>query len=293
MGPARAIRFTSSRVFRWGGQSARPKVVLVACLVLVSVRLLGAQTTGTIAGSVRDKTGGVLPAVRLTTRHVDTGLTRSTVSQADGSFVFAATPVGVYEIRGELAGFRRLVHKGVHLTVGETAGVNLTMQIGRLDQEITVVAETSLVNSRSAELSYLVSENAIRELPLNGRNYTDLALLQPGVVAFPHRAGGSIVAHGLAVSINGRDPRSNVYLLDGTPQNDFTNGPAGSAAGTALWVETIREFRIEANAYSAEFGRNSGGQINALTKSGTNDFHGSLYHFHRNDNLDARNFRDI
>ncbi len=292
MGPERATRFTSSRVLRWG-QSARSKVVLVACLVLVSVRLLGAQTTGTIVGSVRDKTGGVLPAVRLTARHVDTGLTRSTVSQADGSFVFAAMPVGAYEIRGELAGFRRLVHKGVHLTVGETAGVNLIMQIGRLDQEITVVAETSLVNSRSAELSYLVSENAIRELPLNGRNYTDLALLQPGVVAFPHRAGGSIVAHGLAASINGRDPRSNVYLLDGTPQNDFTNGPAGSAAGTALGVETIREFRIEANAYSAEFGRNSGGQINVLTKSGTNDFHGSLYHFHRNDNLDARGFRDI
>ena len=292
MGPERATRFASSRVLRWG-QSARSKVVLVACLVLVSVRLLGAQTTGTIVGSVRDKTGGVLPAVRLTARHVDTGLTRSTVSQADGSFVFAAMPVGAYEIRGELAGFRRLVHKGVHLTVGETAGVNLIMQIGRLDQEITVVAETSLVNSRSAELSYLVSENAIRELPLNGRNYTDLALLQPGVVAFPHRAGGSIVAHGLAASINGRDPRSNVYLLDGTPQNDFTNGPAGSAAGTALGVETIREFRIEANAYSAEFGRNSGGQINVLTKSGTNDFHGSLYHFHRNDNLDARGFRDI
>lgn len=292
MGPSRAIRFPSSRVLRWV-QSARPKVVLVACLLLVAVRLLGAQTTGTIVGAVRDKTGGVLPAVRLTARHVDTGLTRSTVSQGDGSFVFAAMPVGAYEIRGELSGFRRLVHKGVHLTVGETAGVNLIMQIGRLDQEITVVAETSLINSRSAELSYLVSENAIRKLPLNGRNYTDLALLQPGVVAFPHRAGGSIVAHGLATSINGRDPRSNVYLLDGTPQNDSTNGPAGSAAGTALGVETIREFRVETNAYSAEFGRNSGGQINALTKSGTNDFHGSLYHFHRNDNLDARNFRDI
>jgi len=132
----------------------------------------------------------------------------------------------------------------------------------------------------------------IRELPLNGRNYTDLALLQPGVVSFPHRDGGSVVAHGLATSINGQDPRSNVYLLDGTPQNDFTNGPAGSAAGTALGVETIREFRVEVNAYSAEFGRNSGGQINVLTKSGTNEFYGSLYHFHRNDNFDARNFFD-
>ncbi|MBA3322025.1 MAG: TonB-dependent receptor [Pyrinomonadaceae bacterium] len=100
------------------------------------------------------------------------------------------------------------------------------------------------------------------------------------------------MAHGLGTSINGQDPRSNVYLLDGTPQNDFTNGPAGSAAGTVLGIETIREFRVETNSYSAEFGRNSGGQINALSKSGTNEFHGSLYEFHRNDNFDARNFFD-
>ena len=112
------------------------------------------------------------------------------------------------------------------------------------------------------------------------------------MVAFPHRDGGSVVAHGLGMSINGQDPRSNVYLLDGTLQNDFTNGPAGSAAGTALGVESIREFRVEVNAYSAEFGRNSGGQINVLTKSGTNTLHGSAYEFHRNDALDARNYFD-
>ena len=101
-----------------------------------------------------------------------------------------------------------------------------------------------------------------------------------------------MVAHGLGMSINGQDPRSNVYLLDGTPLNDFTNGPAGSAAGTALGTETIREFRVEANAYGAEFGRNSGGQIHAVTKSGTNQRHGSGYLYHRNDALDARNYFD-
>ena len=132
-----------------------------------------------------------------------------------------------------------------------------------------MTAEAPLVQTRSGELSYLVGEETIRDLPLNGRNYTDLALLQPGVVAYPHRDGGSVVAHGLGMSINGQDPRSNVYLLDGTPLNDFTNGPAGCAACTVLGIETIREFRVETNAYGAEFGRNSGGQINALTKSGT------------------------
>src|SRR4029450_5960259 len=144
----------------------------------------------------------------------------------------------------------------------------------------------------SAELSYLVNERSIRDLPLNGRNYTDLALLQPGVMPFRHRDGGSVVAHGLGMSINGQDPRSNVYLLDGTLQNDFTNGPAGSAAGTALGTETVREVRVESNAYSAEFGRNSGGQINVLTKSGANSVDGSAYEYHRNDAFDARNYFD-
>ena len=289
----KAILFAPAEVLRSVPDRWRKAIAIaVACVLPLSVQLVGAQTAGTIAGTVRDKTGGALSEVRLTARHVDTGVTRSAVSQPDGGFVFAAMPVGAYEIRGELSGFRPLVHKGVRLTVGETAVVRLIMELGSFDQELTVVGRTSLVNTRSPELSYLVSEDAIRELPLNGRNYTDLALLQPGVIAFPHRSGGSIVAHGLAASINGQDPRSNVYLLDGTPQNDFTNGPAGSAASTALGVETIREFRVETNAYSAEFGRNSGGQINVISKSGTKDFHGSLYHFHRNDNLDARTFRD-
>ena len=148
-------------------------------------------------------------------------------------------------------------------------------------------ASRRCVNTSTSELSYLVGAEAIERLPLNGRNYTDLALLQPGVIAYPHRDGGSVVAHGLGMSVNGQDPRVNVYLLDGTLQNDFTNGPAGSAAGTALGMDTIREFRVETNAYSAEFGRNSGGQINVLTKSGTNRFSGSAFEYHRNDALDA------
>ena len=149
------------------------------------------------------------------------------------------------------------------------------------------------MNTRAGELSYLVDERAIEQLPLNGRNYTDLACLQPGVMPFPHRDGGSVVAHGLGMSVNGQDPRANVYLLDGTLQNDLTNGPAGSAAGTALGMETVQEFRVETNAYSAEFGRMSGGQVNVLTKSGTNAVRGSAFEFHRNDALDAQNYFDV
>lgn len=262
------------------------------CLAFFLVAELAAQTTSTIAGTIQDKTGGALSGAKISARHVETGLTRSTLSGTDGRFVLPAIPVGAYEIRAEFNGFRPLVRRGVNLTVGETAVIGLVMEVGSLDQEVTIVAQPPLVNTRSPELSYLVSEEAIRQLPLNGRNYTDLALLQPGVIPFPHRDGGSVVAHGLAMSINGQDPRSNVYLLDGTPQNDFTNAPASSAAGTALGMETIREFRVEVNAYSAEFGRNFGGQINVLTKSGTNQLHGSLFDYHRNDNLDTRDFFD-
>ncbi len=251
-----------------------------------------AQTAGVITGILRDATGGVLAGAKVTAINTERGIKRETDTAADGEFALAQLPAGAYELRVERSGFRPLVRKGIELTVAQSIRLDLALEIGELTQEVTVSAQTSLVNVSSGELSYLVAENAIRELPLNGRNYTDLALLQPGVIAFPHRDGGSVVAHGLGMSMNGQDPRSNVYLLDGTPQNDFTNGPAGSAAGTALGTETIREFRVEVNSYSAEFGRNSGGQVNVLTKSGSNDLHGSVVYFHRNDNLDSRDYFD-
>ena len=272
--------------------TTRMKLIFGLVLLLSLASSIAAQTTSTITGDVKDTNSALLVGVRITATALETGVTRTTSSGAEGRFVFPALPVGVYELRAEHDGFEPLVPQTVRLTVNETVHVSLVLKVAGLAASVTVDSRESLVNTASAELSYLVSEQLIRDLPLNGRNYTDLALLQPGVVAYTHRDGGSVVAHGLATSINGQDPRSNVYLLDGTPQNDFTNGPAGSAAGTALGVETIREFRVEANSYGAEFGRNFGGQINAVSKSGTNSFHGSLYEFHRNDNLDARNFFD-
>jgi hypothetical protein len=251
-----------------------------------------AQTLANLSGRVQDATGAVLSGVRVAVKNTETGLTREVRTNSDGSFNVPALAIGRYEARAELERFRPTLQRGIVLAVGETTNLDITLELGAIDQVVTVVSQAPTVNTSTSELSYLVEEAVIRELPLNGRNYTDLALLQPGVIAYPHRDGGSAVAHGLGMSINGQDPRSNVYLLDGTPLNDFTNGPAGSAAGTALGMETVREFRVETNAYSAEFGRNSGGQINALTKSGSNDLHGVLYWFHRNDNFDARNFFD-
>ena len=251
-----------------------------------------AQTTATLVGTVLDQTGGRLPGVRVTATDTGTSVARQSQTDIEGRFTFASLPAGEYALRAELAGFRPLVRTGVRLTVAEQASVTLTLEVGSTE-EVRVVAGTRLVNTRSSELSYLVDQRTVEQIPVNGRNYTDLMALQPGVTPFPNRDNGSVVAHGLAMSVNGQDPRANVYLLDGTLLNDFTNGPAGSAAGTAIGMDTVREFRVEANTYSAEFGRNVGGQINAITKSGSNLFTGSMFEFHRNEALDARNYFDV
>lgn len=263
-----------------------------AALLLSTAAMASAQpTTSAIAGRARDASGGPLAGVLVSARHLESGLVREATSGPSGDFVLPAVPVGAYDVSASLAGFRPLLQRGVTVVLGEPAVLALQLELGVSD-EVTVTGDAASLQARGGQLSYLVSEEAVAALPLNGRNYTDLAFLQPGVVSFPHRDGGSIVAHGMAASVNGQDPRSNVYLLDGTLLNDFTNGPAGSAASTALGTETVREFRVETNAYSAEFGRNSGGQVNVITKSGQNAWHGSLYEYHRNDALDARNFFD-
>ncbi|CAN5709926.1 TonB-dependent receptor [soil metagenome] len=266
--------------------------ILVVQLVTLFAPAAMAQTAATVSGTVHDASNAVLPGVTVTARSGETGLVRTAVTGPEGRFVIAQLSPGTYEIRAELAGFNPHVRPDVRLAVAQALALNITLQVGDLTFIDVVTAEIPTVNTTSSDMSYLVTSEQIEQIPLNGRNYTDLAMLQPGVNAFPHRDGGSVVAHGLGMSINGQDPRSNVYLLDGTLTNDFTNGPAGSAAGTALGLDTIREFRVQSNAYSAEFGRNSGGQINVLTKSGTNRLAGSAFEYHRNDVMDAKNYFD-
>jgi hypothetical protein len=251
-----------------------------------------AQTSATLSGRVTDTSGAVVPGATVTATQIERRVARTVVSDADGHYVMASLPVGTFEVVAEIAGFKP-VSKKVGLTVGEAGTLDFELTVATLVQEVNVVADAERVNTRTGELSYLVDSRTIEQLPLNGRNYTDLALLQPGVTPFPHRDGGSVVAHGLGMSINGQDPRANVYLLDGTLLNDMTNGPAGSAAGTALGTESVQEFRVETNAYGAEYGRMSGGQINVITKSGSNVVRGSAYEFHRNDALDAKNYFDV
>jgi hypothetical protein len=270
---------------------------LVGALILIA--LIGSatagrtQTTATLTGSALDRGGQSLRGVQLTLRQPATGALRETVTDGEGRFVIAGLSTGVYELRAALPGFRPLSRTAIELSVGEILELPPFMMEVGAEESVTITTTGATVNTQTSELSYLVGTQTVESLPLNGRNYTDLALLQPGVISYPSRDGGSVVAHGLGMSINGQDYRSNVYLLDGTLLNDFTNGPAGSAAGTALGSESIQEFRVEANAYTAEYGRNFGGQINVLTKSGSNAVHGSGYEFFRNDALDAANYFDV
>ncbi|MFN8061551.1 MAG: carboxypeptidase regulatory-like domain-containing protein [Vicinamibacterales bacterium] len=246
----------------------------------------GAQSTdATLTGTVKDTTGAVLPGVTITVRSTGTNETRTTVSADDGKYRVTNLPRGDYEVQSELAGFKSVVQADVRLTVGDTVRLDFTLELGSVQETVTVTSQATLINTEEARLSYLVDEKRVSELPLNGRNVMQLIELQPGSVANPGNAvlGGS--AGGDSAFVNGQRNRANNFLLDGTDNNDqFT---AGRTAVNPS-VDTIQEFRVATNTFSAEFGRNSASAVLVVTKSGTNQFKGTAYEFLRNDALDAR-----
>jgi hypothetical protein len=249
--------------------------------------------TATILGTVRDASGAVVPGATLTAHSTETGQTRTAVSAADGSYRFAALPVGLYEVRISQPGFRSEVRSGLVLTVGQEAVVNFTLQVGATEQTVTVTAEAPLVNTTTGSLGGLVSEERVADLPLNGRNFVDLTLLQPGIQENKSRSPVASAIHGTFFSSNGAPMRSNNYLLDGAIMQDLAGANSSSASGASLGIEGIREWRVITNSFSAEYGMTMGSQMTIVTKSGTNSLHGSLFEYLRNDNLDARNFFDL
>jgi outer membrane receptor protein involved in Fe transport len=260
-------------------------VVLFAALVAQNVG-------GTIQGVVSDATGSMLPGVAIRIRNVATGDTRDVATDEGGRFVAPVLPPGEYELHAALQGFQTIDRRGITLVVGQVAVVNLTLGVGTVQESLTVTGEAPPVQVSSGAVSGIVREQEIRSLPLNGRSFQQLALLQPGVQAA--LAAGNDVVGGRTpkISINGARPEQNNFLLDGTDINNVYNKTPGSAAGVLLGVDAVLEFQVLTNAYSAEFGRSAGGVINAVTRSGTNSVHGSVFEFHRNSALDARNFFD-
>ena len=266
--------------------------ILWAVFLFLIVRPSVAQLpTGTVLGTVRDSTGAVVPGATVTARNTETGLTRTIESGADGSYRFAALPVGVYEVRAEQAGFRTEVRRGMPLAVGQEAVLHFALEVGAVEQTIEVSGEAPLVNTTSGSLGGLVDERQVSDLPLNGRNYINLTLLQPGIVQHDTQSQTGRGA-GIWFSANGAPPRSNFYMLDGTPIGNTDGATSASAAGSTLGVEGIREWRILTNSYSAEYGMRVGAQMSIVSKGGTNEFHGSLFEYLRNSALDARNFFD-
>src|SRR2546425_1702294 len=263
-----------------------------AVALLLATLAYGQTTAGTILGTVSDESGARIPGVAVTITNLDTGIVRSVTTDEAGRYRAPSLGLGNYEVKAELVGFRTAVRTGIQLRVAEEAVVNVTLSVGTVSEQVKVTGEAPLVEITSAALSGLVGDKKIRDLPLNGRSFEQLAFLQPGVTPYFRGRRETDQGEGVKMSVSGSRVDSNSFLLDGTNINDQSNNTPGSASGNLLGVEMLREFRVLTGAYSAEYGRYSGGIITAASKSGGNELHGNLFEFLRNDHLDARNFFD-
>jgi hypothetical protein len=272
----------------------KPLSRILACFLTLAATLapLHAQSTGgTLAGTVKDSTGAVLPGVTVVVVNTDTSFTRTVVTDAGGRYVAPDLLPGPYSIKATLEGFTTVLRRGITLTVGRDAIADVELSLGTLSDQVTVVAEAKTVDTRTASTGGLINTAQIEGLPLNGRSFVELANLTPGVQLT--QTGGQSTSTGLGakLSVNGSRYTSNLFTLDGTNLNDQFS-QAGSASGNVLGVEAVREFQVLTNSFSAEYGHHTGGIINAATKAGTNSLHGSLFEFHRDDAFDAKNFFD-
>ena len=265
-------------------------------LIILCVSVAFSQvSTGTISGTVTDSTGAMVPDAQIVVLNEETGASRKMATDASGRYIVPLLNPGSYRVTATREGFQTEVRTGIALTVGREAVVDLSLVTGAISQTVEVKGEAPLVESTTASLGSLVDDRTICELPLNGRSYDQLALLQPGVVlTSPGQTGGAPFAFGTGkrFSVGGQRSTSNTFLLDGTMINDQANGTPGGSAGTNLGVDTILEFKIFTSAFKAEFGHSMGSVTSAITRSGTNTFHGTAFEYFRNSVLDARNFFD-
>lgn len=271
---------------------------LLALAFLLSVRGAYAQTSASISGTVRDSSGAAVAATTVTVQDVNTNLRRTTSSDATGHYQVLALPVGEYEIRAEKTGFEKEVRKGIRLAVNQAATADLRLQVGEVSQQVTVNADAPPVSTTTGDISGLVGEQQVKDLPLNGRSYDLLMPLNPGVVNFtPAKTGGIGVSNstvGNNFSVSGNRPQQNLYLLNGV---EFTgaaenNMQPGGTSEELLGVDAVREFNVLRDSYDAEYGKRPGAQVLIVTQSGTNRLHGSVYEFLRNSALDSPNFFD-
>ena len=244
----------------------------------------------------QDQQGAVIAKADVSARNLETGAVRKTTSDDNGTYRISSVPAGSYEVSASAAGFKTEVRSGIVVTVGGDVSVNFSLTVGAISEKVEVTGEAPQVDTSSSTLGGFVNSATIRELPLNGRDWLQLALLQPGVNFNTGQSQADARrgqrGNGIAISISGGRSTDNAFRIDGLIVNDYANAGPGSSLRVNMGVDAIREFSVLTNNYSAEYGRGSGGVVNAITKSGTNQIHGSAYYFHRNSALDARNFFD-
>ncbi len=266
-------------------------------IIFFAAATLSAQTfRGTILGTVTDPSGAVITGAKVTAKNTGTGLERSTDTSADGSYSLPELPIGTYDVTVTQSGFQTFIAKGVTVDVASERRIDAAMKTGQISTQVEVSADTlPIVETTNNDLGGVLTQEEVKDLPINGRDYTKLIFLNPGVAGSPDQISDSPGSYG-EFSMNGARGRSNNYLLDGTDMNDgYRNDPAINQAGVfgtpsaILPIDAVSDMRVLSN-FEPEYGRNGGAIVNIVTKSGTNKLHGGVFEYFRNDALDARNY---
>src|SRR3989449_2903774 len=250
--------------------SARWATTVVLLIAFGTSLIFGQGGTATISGVVRDTSGALVPGVTITVKHVDSGLIRTVMTSETGNYSAPALPVGPYEITTTMPGFKQAVRLGINLAVGQEAVIDLTLEVGANAEQVTVSEEAPLVNTTLASTSGLISEQQVKDLPLNGRSFDNL----------------------LVLNVSTSNPSSNVNNGAWTAFSVAGKRMDMGVSRQLLGVDAVREFNVLPHSYGAEYGKRAGGQISVVTSSGTNQLHGSVFEYLRNSALDARNFFD-
>ena len=270
-------------------------VSLLLGLLVFSVGTTSAQVAASIVGTVEDASGAPVQGATVTVTDTETGATRTAITDDQGQYQVLSLPLGPQEVKAGKAGFRSAVRMGVNLAVGQEAVVNLRLEVGPIAQEVTVSADAPLVNTTTAQSSGLVTEQQVKDLPLNGRSFDNLITLNPGAINFSAmKAAGTSTTDGNTFTVAGRRTSENIFLLNGieyTGSSQLGITPGG-ASGELLGIDAIREFNVLTDTYPAQYGKVAGAQVIVVTQSGSNVLHGTVFEFLRNSALDARNFYD-
>ena len=271
---------------------------LVALLITAAPPHAHAQVSASINGIVSDPSGASISGAELSLKNTETGATRAATTNGEGRYEVLGLPVGAYELTATKSGFQPLTVGGIHLVVGQEARVDLALNVGPERQQVLVEADTTIVSTTTNDISGYVGQRQINELPLNGRSYDLLLPLNPSVVNFTsQKTGGNGISNSTTANnfaVAGNRPQQNIFLLNGVEYTGAAenNMQPGGTSGMLLGVDAVREFNVERDSYSAQLGKHPGAQVVMVTRSGSNDWHGSLYEYLRNNSLDARNFFD-